>query len=109
MSRRSRVKRLPLSRAASCSPFATTSPLFRAWLDEHLRDRASKVDHHPLASGPTRRPCRLLQPNARPGPWADLLKSRLEIADKKYGLGQAKFLHRTDLFQPAEGDQMRLF
>ena len=40
--------------------------------------------------------------------WADLLRTRFEIAAKKYGLRQAKFPLRTDLFQPPEGKQMRL-
>jgi hypothetical protein len=42
------------------------------------------------------------------GPWADLLRTRFEIAAKKYGLKQAKFPLRADLFRPPEGDQMRL-
>jgi hypothetical protein len=42
------------------------------------------------------------------GPWAELLKTRFEIACKKYGLKQAKFPLRTDLFRAPEGDQMRL-
>ena len=42
------------------------------------------------------------------GLWADLLRTRFEIASKKYGLRQAKFPLRTDLFRPPEGDQMRL-
>jgi hypothetical protein len=42
------------------------------------------------------------------GPWADLLRTRFEIACKKYGLKQAKFPLRTDLFRPPEGAQMRL-
>jgi hypothetical protein len=42
------------------------------------------------------------------GPWAELLKTRFDIAAKKYGLRQAKFVLRTDLFRPPEGDQMRL-
>ena len=42
------------------------------------------------------------------GPWAELLHTRFEIACKKYGLRQAKFPLRTDLFRPPEGDQMRL-
>jgi len=42
------------------------------------------------------------------GPWADLLRTRFEIACKKYGLKRAKFSLRTDLFRPPEGDQMRL-
>jgi hypothetical protein len=42
------------------------------------------------------------------GPWADLLKTRFEIAVKKYGLPQTKFRLRTDLFEPPQGDQLRL-
>jgi hypothetical protein len=42
------------------------------------------------------------------GPWADLLRTRFEIACKKYGLKQSKFDLRTDLFRPPEGKQMRL-
>jgi hypothetical protein len=42
------------------------------------------------------------------GAWADLLRTRFEIAAKKYGLPQARFPLRTDLFRPPEGDQMRL-
>jgi hypothetical protein len=42
------------------------------------------------------------------GPWADLLRTRFEIASKRYGLRKARFPLRTDLFQPPEGNQMRL-
>jgi len=35
-------------------------------------------------------------------------ETRFEIAAKKYGLRQAKFHLRRDLFRPPEGDQMRL-
>jgi len=42
------------------------------------------------------------------GPWAELLKTRFEIACRKHGLNRAKFTLRTDLFRPPEGDQMRL-
>ena len=42
------------------------------------------------------------------GPWADLLRNRFDIAAKRYGLRQAKFPLRTDLFRPPEGNQMRL-
>ena len=42
------------------------------------------------------------------GPWADLLKTRFELAARKHGLGQAKFPLRRDLFVPPEGRQMRL-
>jgi hypothetical protein len=42
------------------------------------------------------------------GAWAKLLSTRFEIAARKYGLRQASFPLRTDLFQPPEGRQMRL-
>ena len=85
------------------------APLFRAWLDEHYPDRAAKV----MATIRSLRGGRDNDPNffsrmRGQGAWADLLKTRFEIAAKKYGLRQAKFPLRTDLFQPPEGDQMRL-
>jgi hypothetical protein len=42
------------------------------------------------------------------GPWADLLRTRFDIAVKKHGLRQAKFELRRELFRPPEGAQMRL-
>jgi hypothetical protein len=42
------------------------------------------------------------------GAWADLLRTRFEKACKRFGLAQAKFPLRTDLFCPPEGKQMRL-
>jgi hypothetical protein len=42
------------------------------------------------------------------GPWADLLRKRFEKAAARYGLRQAKFALRTDLFEPPQGDQLRL-
>jgi DNA repair photolyase len=85
------------------------APLFRARLDEHFPDRASKV----MATIRSLRGGRDNDPNffsrmRGQGPWAELLKTRFEIAAKKYGLRQAKFPLRTDLFRPPEGDQMRL-
>ena len=85
------------------------APLFRAWLDEHYPDRAGKVmatirslrggrdndsDFHSRMQGQ--------------GPWAELLRTRFEKAAKRYGLRQARFALRSDLFRPPEGDQMRL-
>jgi DNA repair photolyase len=85
------------------------APLFRAWLDEHFPDRAAKV----MATIRALRGGRDNDPNffsrmRGQGPWAELLRTRFEIAAKKYGLRQAKFALRTDLFEPPEGDQMRL-
>jgi hypothetical protein len=42
------------------------------------------------------------------GPWADLLRTRFEKAAKKYGLPQSRFGLRRDLFQPPQGNQLRL-
>ena len=42
------------------------------------------------------------------GPWAELLRTRFEKAAKRYGLPQAKFPLRRDLFEPPQGDQLRL-
>jgi hypothetical protein len=42
------------------------------------------------------------------GPWADLIRTRFEKAAARFGLPQAKFALRTDLFEPPQGAQMRL-
>jgi DNA repair photolyase len=85
------------------------APLFRAWLDEHFPDRASKV----MATIRSLRGGRDNDPNffsrmRGQGVWADLLRTRFDIAVKKHGLRPAKFALRRDLFTPPEGDQMRL-
>ncbi|MGH6658323.1 MAG: PA0069 family radical SAM protein [Sphingomicrobium sp.] len=85
------------------------APLFRAWLDEHFPDRARKV----MATIQSMRGGRDNDPGffsrmRGAGPWAELLRTRFEIAAKKYGLRQAKFALRTDLFEPPAGNQMRL-
>ena len=43
------------------------------------------------------------------GPWAELLRTRFEIACRKHQMPSAKFKLRTDLFEPPQGDQLRLF
>ena len=85
------------------------APLFRAWLDEHYLDRAVKV----MATINSMRGGRDNDPNffsrmSGQGPWAELLRTRFEIAARKFGLGQARFELRRDLFRPPEGAQMRL-
>jgi len=85
------------------------APLFRAWLDEHYPDRAAKV----MATINSIRGGRDNDPNffsrmRGHGPWADLLRTRFEKAAKRYGLPQAKFPLRRDLFEPPQGDQLRL-
>ncbi len=85
------------------------APLFRAWLDEHYPDRAAKV----MATIQSLRGGRDNDPNfftrmRGKGPWADLLRTRFDLACKRYGLPQAKFILRRDLFEPPQGDQLRL-
>ena len=85
------------------------APLFRAWLDEHFPDRARKV----MATIQAMRGGRDNDPGffsrmRGSGPWAELLRTRFELAAKKHGLPQAKFALRTDLFEPPAGNQPRL-
>jgi DNA repair photolyase len=85
------------------------APLFRAWLDAHFPDRAGKV----MATIQSLRGGRDNDPNffsrmQGKGPWAELMRTRFDIACRKHGLRHAKFPLRTDLFRPPEGDQMRL-
>jgi hypothetical protein len=42
------------------------------------------------------------------GPWADLLRTRFNLAMRKYGVGTEKMSLRTDLFEPPQGAQLRL-
>jgi DNA repair photolyase len=85
------------------------SPLLRAWLEANFPDRASKVmaTINSLRGGKDNDPNFFSRMRGQ-GPWAELLKTRFEIATRKYGLRQAKFPLRRDLFQPPEGAQMRL-
>jgi DNA repair photolyase len=85
------------------------APLFRAWLNEHFPDRAGKV----MAVIRSMRGGRDNDPNffsrmRGQGAWAELLRTRFDIAARKHGLRQAKFPLRTDLFEPPPGDQLRL-
>ena len=85
------------------------APLFRAWLDEHFPDRAAKV----MATIRSLRGGRDNDPNffsrlRGQGAWADLIRTRFDIAAKKHGLAPAKFPLRTDLFEPPQGAQLRL-
>jgi DNA repair photolyase len=85
------------------------APLFRAWLDEHFPDRAAKV----MATIRSLRGGRDNDPNffsrlRGQGAWADLIRTRFDIAAKKHGLAPARFPLRTDLFEPPQGAQLRL-
>jgi len=86
------------------------APLFRAWLDEHFPDRAGKVMAiiQSLRGGKDNDPNWFSRMRGS-GPWADLLKARFERAVKKHGLNVEKRPLRSDLFEPPQGAQLRLF
>lgn len=87
------------------------SPLFQEWLDVHFPDRAGKVmsiirsiregrDNDPNFFGRMR----------GSGPWADLIRTRFQIAVRKNGLNRHKWQLRSDLFAPPRLDgQLALF
>jgi DNA repair photolyase len=85
------------------------APLFRAWLDEHYPDRAAKVmaTIQSLRGGKDNDPNFFSRMRGR-GPWAELLKTRFELACRRYQMPNAKFALRRDLFEPPQGDQLRL-
>ena len=85
------------------------APLFRAWLEEHYPDRASKVMSiiRSLRGGRDNDPNWFTRMQGS-GPWAELLKTRFRIAAAKHGFNKEKLQLRTDLFRPPEGPQMRL-
>jgi DNA repair photolyase len=85
------------------------APLFRAWLDEHYPDRADKVMNliRSMRGGKDNDPNWFTRLQGF-GPWAELMRVRLEIAAKKHGLNRDRKPLRTDLFCPPEGAQMRL-
>ena len=87
------------------------APLFRAWLEEHFPDRAAKVMAiiQSLRGGRDNDPDFFTRMQGQ-GPWAELLRTRFQIALRKHALGHMRLELRTDLFRPPErGGQMRLF
>ena len=85
------------------------APLFRAWLEAHFPERAAKVMAiiRSLRDGRDNDPDFFTRMRGS-GPWAELLRTRFASAARKYGLANAKWPLRTDLFRPPEGTQMRL-
>ena len=86
------------------------APLFRAWLDAHFPDRASKV----MATIQSIRGGRDNDPQFHSrmrgsGPWAELLRTRFKIACRKHNLIRDWKPLRTDLFRPPPGRQGELF
>lgn len=88
------------------------APLFEDWLDAHFPDRKAKV----LSIVRQMRGGKRNDPNFHSrmrgtGPWADLLKTRLDIASRKAGLSKERLRLRTDLFRRpiVKGSQLELF
>ena len=86
------------------------APLFMAWLDAHFPERAGKV----MAIIRSIRDGRVNDPDfftrmRGSGPWADLIRTRVQIAVKKHGLNQQRIRVRSDLFRPPSGAQGELF
>ena len=86
------------------------APLFKAWLDEHFPDRAAKVMAiiGEIRGGRENDPAFFTRMRGQ-GPWADLLRTRFQIACRKHGLNQERIVLRSDLFRPPVGPQGELF
>ena len=86
------------------------APLFEAWLEAHFPDRKAKV----MATIASLRDGKRNDPNfftrmQGSGPWADLLRTRMQIACRKAGLVGERRVLRTDLFRAPRGPQGELF
>lgn len=86
------------------------APLFRAWLDTHFPDRADKVmaTIRSLRDGRDNDPQFFTRMQGS-GPWAELMRTRFQIACRKHGLGNRGATLRTDLFRRPQGGQGELF
>ncbi|WP_448664179.1 PA0069 family radical SAM protein [Sphingomonas sp. CJ20] len=86
------------------------APLFRAWLDTHFPDRAGKVMAiiQSLRGGRDNDPDFFSRMRGQ-GPWAELLRTRFQIACRRYGLEGDRIRLRTDLFRRPAGAQGELF
>ncbi len=85
------------------------APLFEAWLDTHFPDRKAKV----MATIASLRDGKRNDPNfftrmQGSGPWAHLLRTRMQIACRKHGLVGERHVLRTDLFRAPHGPQGEL-
>ncbi|MET0365543.1 MAG: PA0069 family radical SAM protein [Sphingobium sp.] len=85
------------------------APLFRAWLDEHFPDRAAKVMHiiQSIRGGRDNDPDFGTRMKGQ-GPYAALIRTRMDKARRRHGLEGTRITLRHDLFTPP-GDQLRLF
>ncbi|THD36659.1 MAG: PA0069 family radical SAM protein [Sphingomonas sp.] len=86
------------------------APLFRAWLDAHFPDRAGKVMAiiREIRGGRDNDPDFFTRMKGQ-GPWAELIRTRFQIAIRKHGLNKERLAVRSDLFRPPRGAQGELF
>ena len=86
------------------------APLFKAWLEAHHPDRAGKVMNiiKSIREGRENDPNFFTRMRGS-GPWADLLRQRINAACRRSGLNQERIVLRTDLFRAPEGAQLKLF
>jgi DNA repair photolyase len=86
--------------------------LFRDWIETTFPDRAQRVMGRvrELHGGRDYDPTFGTRMTGQ-GIWADLIKRRLEVARKRFGLTRGLPALRTDLFgvPPKAGDQLSLF
>jgi DNA repair photolyase len=85
--------------------------LFRDWLDVHFPDRAAKVMNiiRDMRGGKDN-DAEFFSRMKGHGPWAELIRTRMQIARKKHGLDGSKWNVRTDLFVPPNmNGQLSLF
>jgi DNA repair photolyase len=85
------------------------APLFRSWLDDHYPDRAAKVmaTIRDMRGGKDNEAAFFGRMRGK-GPWGELIRTRFELASRRHGLMKAKFALRCDLFEPPQGNQLRL-
>lgn len=85
--------------------------LFRDWLDVHYPDRADKVMNiiRDMRGGKDN-DSEFFSRMRGQGAWAALIRTRMQIAKRKYGMSGSKWGVRSDLFRPPNLDgQMSLF
>jgi DNA repair photolyase len=86
-------------------------PLFQDWLQAHFPERAEKVMSiiRSIREGRDNDPSFFNRMRGS-GPWADLIRTRFQIAARKAGLNAYKYALRSDLFVPPNVDgQLTLF
>ena len=86
------------------------APLFRAWLDEHYPDRATKVMNiiRSIRGGRDNDPNWFTRMQGF-GPWAALIARRFKVAIARHDFPKERTGLRADLFRKPEGAQLRLF